>query len=60
MLNEGSDSACLGRRLRRHLSNRLPVMLMLLVREHSVSDRAGPMFQLWSFYSESLGVANGF
>lgn len=45
MLNEGSDSACLGRRLRRHLSNRLPVMLMLLVREHSVSDKS------WAYVS---------
>lgn len=49
MLNESSASTCLGRRLRRHLSNRLPVMLRLLVREHSVSDRAVPVFQLMEF-----------
>lgn len=48
-----------GAGLRLCLSNRCPVMRMLLVGDHTLSGRAVPVFQLQSFYSESIGIANG-
>lgn len=41
------------------LSNRCPVMRMLLAGDHALSGRAVPVCQLQSFYSESIGIANG-
>lgn len=48
-----------GAGLRLSLSSRLPVMRMLLAGDHSSSGRPVPAFQLQSFYSESIGIANG-